>query len=153
MDGIFGFVVSRAAFFWLFVAVAMFVVEGMTFSLTTIWFGCGAFAMIFVSFLGFPFGVQFLVFIAISSALLVSTRGFVAKKLAVRHVATNSDSIVGKKVRLATGITAAEKGSVRINGVVWSVTSGDGSEIAQGTECVVDEIRGATLVVSRAQEG
>ena len=147
MDSVYSFVLGNLPWFWLALAVVFIVVEVLTFSLTTIWFAGGAFIMIFLSFAPIPFRWQLLIFAIASFALLAFTRPFAVKKLKVKSVALNSDSLVGKKVRVTEKITELEKGAVKVNGVVWSARSKSGAPIESGSECVVTAIEGATLVV------
>lgn len=118
-------------------------------TLTSIWFGCGAFVMIFLSFLPIPFRWQLLIFAVLSLLLLIFTRPLAVKKLRVKKTPTNSDSLIGKKVLVTEKITELEKGAVKVNGVIWSARSEDNSEIAKGSECRVSEIEGVTLVVKK----
>lgn len=147
MTDVFSFFFGNLPWFWLFLAVVFIVVEAVTFSLTTIWFALGAFAMIFVSFAPIPFRWQLLIFALISFAFLMFTRPFAVKRLKLKSVSLNSDALVGKKVRVTEEITELEKGAATVNGVAWSARSEDGRTIARGAECVVAAIEGVTLVL------
>ena len=41
------FILNNLPWFWLIVVVLCIVIESLSMALTTIWFACGAFAMIF----------------------------------------------------------------------------------------------------------
>ncbi len=128
------------------------VIESMTMMLTTIWFGCGALVMVFVSMTPLPFKWQLLLFAAISLALLIFTRPFVYKKLKLKKQATNADSLIGKKVIVTQTISALEKGAIKINGIEWTAScanlSDSSQSISPGTEVTVTDIQGATAIVS-----
>ena len=150
MDSFSLWVLNNLPWFWLSVTVLCILIEGISMgTLTSIWFGCGAFVMIFISFLPVPFKWQLLIFVILSLILLIFTRPFAVKKLKVKKTPTNSDSLIGKRVLVTEKITALEKGAVKVNGVVWSATSADNTEIEAGTECVITAIAGATVVVER----
>ena len=132
---------------WLGVAVLCLVIEGLTFSLTTIWFALGAVVMIFLSLTHMSLQWQLLIFLVLSLLLLIFTRPFAIKKLHVKKTPTNSDALIGKKVIVTETITDLQKGAVKLNGVEWTASSADGSSIEKGTECTVTDIQGATAVV------
>lgn len=143
-------VLNNLPWFWLAVTVLCIIIEGISMgTLTSIWFGCGAFVMIFLSFLPIPFRWQLLIFAVLSLVLLIFTRPFAVKKLKVKKTPTNSDSLIGKKVLVTEKITELQKGAVKVNGVIWTARSADNSTIEKGTECTITEIEGVTLVVKR----
>lgn len=137
---------------WLGVAILCLLIEGFTFSLTTVWFAVGAIVMIFLSLTHMPFQWQVLIFLVISLILLIFTRPFAVKKLHVKKTPTNSDALIGKKVIVTERITDLERGAVKLNGVVWTASSENGETIEKGTECSVVDIQGATAVVKPLAE-
>lgn len=143
------FFLNHLPWFWLLICVLCILFEAATTSLTTIWFACGSFVMIFLSFIKFPFGFQILIFALVSLLLLIFTRPFALKKLHIKKVATNSDRLIGRKCVVTQKITELEKGAVKIDGVEWSAESSDSSEIPKGSEVEITEIKGATLVVKK----
>ncbi|HBD68279.1 MAG TPA: hypothetical protein DC014_03290 [Treponema sp.] len=146
------FFLQHLPVFWLVVMAVCIVIESMTMMLTTIWFGCGALVMVFVSMTPLPFKWQLLLFVAISLALLIFTRPFVYKKLKLKKQATNADSLIGKKVIVTQTISALEKGAIKINGIEWTAScanlSDSSQSISPGTEVTVTDIQGATAIVS-----
>ena len=147
--GFLSFIHAHLPWFWLAITILCVVIEVFTFTLTTIWFAFGACVLIFVSFAPIPFKWQLLLFLLISLLLLIFTRPFALKKLKIKKIPTNSDSLVGKKVLVTEKITEFQKGSVKLNGVVWSAKSEDGTVIEKGSECVVTSIEGATALVKK----
>ena len=144
------YIANHLPWFWLGVMIVCLLVESFTLALTTLWFACGALVLIFASFLPIAFRWQFLLFLAISCALLVFTRPLALRRFKLPRAALNSDGLVGKTVLLTATASAHEKGAAKVNGVVWSVASADGAHLAAGSECVVTAIEGATLVVAAA---
>jgi len=137
--------------FWLALCIIFIVIEVSTLSLTTIWFAIGAFAMVFISMITMPFQIQLLIFTVISVALLIFTRPIALKKLAVKRAATNSDSIIGKKVAVTEKITPLNKGAVKVNGLVWTAKVQDETELDVGELCEIVSIEGATAVVKKTE--
>ena len=143
-------VLNNLPWFWLGVTVLCIIIEGISLgTLTSIWFGCGAFVMIFLSFLPIPFRFQLLIFVVTSLVLLIFTRPFAVKKLKVKKTPTNSDSLIGKKVLVTEKITELQKGTVKVNGVIWSAKSEDNTPIEKVAECIVTAIEGVTLAVKK----
>lgn len=141
-------ILNHMPWFWLFVCVVCILLEAATSALTTIWFACGSFLMIFLSFIKFPLKWQILIFVIISLLLLIFTRPFAVKKLHIKKIPTNSDRLIGRKCVVTQEITELQKGAVKIDGVEWTAES-DGEKIEKGTEVEITEIRGATLVVKK----
>lgn len=76
--------------FWLIAAIGFLVLEGMTFNMTSIWFAMGSAAALLTCLFSVSFRVQAVVFLAVSTLSLLAFRPL-AKKLRVRHTATNGD--------------------------------------------------------------
>lgn len=133
--------------FWLAVAILCTVIEAFTFGLATIWFAIGAVVMIFLSFAPIPFPWQILIFLVMSSLLLIFSRPLAIKKLKVGKEKTNTDGLIGKNALVVKEITHFDKGEVKIHGVIWSAMATDEGKIPEGCECIIESIEGATLKV------
>ena len=142
------FIHEYIQWFWLSIAVLFTVIEVCSFGLTTIWFALGGIIMIFVSFLPIPFPWQILIFLVISTLLLIFTRPIAIKKLKVGKEKTNTDEIIGKTALVVKEITKFEKGEVKIKGIVWAAETANGENISVGTECIIESVHGVTLTVS-----
>ena len=138
--------------FWLGLVVLFTLIEVFTFGLTTVWFALGALVMVFLSTLPIPLVWQLLLFLAISSVLLVFTRPLAIKKLKVGRERTNTDSLLGAKALVMRDITEFERGVVKVHGMEWSACSVDGVPLVQDSVCIVERIEGVTLFV-RKQDG
>ena len=145
-------ILNNLPWFWLIVVVLCIVIESLTMALTTIWFACGAFMMIFLSLAPIPFRWQLFIFVAISLALLIFTRPLAAKKLA-KKMPTNADSLIGKKVLVVQRMTELDKGAVKAGGIVWTARAEKGQRIEKGAECEVVRIEGNTAVVVPVRTG
>lgn len=144
-----GLLLEYLPWFWLFLMILFTAIEVATFGLTTIWFALGALVMLFLSPLPIPFLWQILLFLIISSVLLIFTRPIAVKKLKVGREKTNTDSLIGEKALVIKEITEFEKGLVKIRGMEWSAQSIDGKPIAKDETCIVERIEGVTVVVGR----
>ncbi|MCR5289560.1 MAG: NfeD family protein [Treponema sp.] len=144
------YILNHLPWLWFGLFIFFIVIEALTLALTTIWFACGAFALIFISLLPIPLSWQVLLFLLISCSLLFYTRPVALHHFNLKRPALNSDALIGKKVVVTESITSLKKGAIKVNGIVWTATSVDGSEIAVGTECTVTDIQGVTAIVKKA---
>jgi len=142
------FILSHMNWVWLTVMVLCIIFEAVTFQLTTVWAAIASLLMIFLCKTGIAVRWQILIFLIITIALIVFTRPFVMKKLKLGKNVTNVNSLIGQEVLVVKAIEQFQKGEGKTkNGVIWTVTSLDGSEIPQGSVCEVKEVDGNTLKI------
>jgi membrane protein implicated in regulation of membrane protease activity len=133
--------------FWVVLTVILAVIEVLTLGLTTIWFAIAALVMVFLSFLHMPLVYQILIFLIISAVLLFFTRPIAIKKLKIGKVKTNVDSLAGKCALVTKKITEFDNGEVKINGLIWTAKTEDGSALAEGSKCEIVRIEGVHAIV------
>lgn len=141
------FILQNISWFWLALVVIFTLIEIFTMGLTTLWFALGAAIMIFLGRLPIPFAVQILIFLIISIILLLLTRPILIKKMKTGTEKTNTDSLIGKKALVVKSISEFEKGEIKINGIVWSAKTEDGSSIPENSQCEIVKIEGVTAIV------
>ena len=142
----FGFI--HVQWFWAALVIILALIEVFTLGLTTVWFAIAALLMVFISLLlNIPLANQILIFLAISTALLVFTRPLAIKKFKMGKEKTNVDSLVGKQALVVKAIGEFDKGEVKVSGQIWSARTEDNSAIAEGTKCQVLRIEGVQLIV------
>ena len=92
--------------------------------------------------------IQFAVFVLVSLLALAATRPFV-KKLRVKQVHTNTDSLIGQVGIVASECIDPSKGIGRvvISGQDWAACTEDGSVIPKDEHVLVKGITGVKLVV------
>jgi membrane protein implicated in regulation of membrane protease activity len=100
---------------------------------------------------GLPEPVDFIVFLVVTVAALVSLRPLVASRLihSVPLLRTGSAALIGQPAVVVDAIdNGAGLGTVRVGGEVWTARSYDEHrEIPAGTRVEIVEIRGATALV------
>ena len=134
---------------WVGIFVVLVVIEAATQGLTTIWGAASALIMVFISQTGMSIGWQILLFLVMTLGFVVTTRPFLIKKLKVGNNRTNVDTMIGEQVIVTKEIKTFEKGEARSkNGVIWSVTSTDGTDIGEGAVCTVQSVEGNTLRIA-----
>lgn len=141
------FILQNISWFWLALVVIFTLIEIFTMGLTTLWFALGAAIMIFLGRLPIPFAVQIFIFLIISIILLLLTRPILIKKMKIGNEKTNSDSLIGKKALVVKSISEFEKGEIKINGIIWSARTEDGSSIPENNQCEIVKIEGVTAIV------
>ena len=147
MDSIISVLRDNLPWFWVAVTIICVVIESLTLSLTTIWFGISAFVMVFIAFTPLPFPIQMLVFVIIALVLLIFTRPVVKQRLNQKKIATNYERIIGQIAVVTKRIAALEKGSVKINGMEWTAAVKEDVVLEEGSKCIIEEIAGVTVYV------
>ena len=136
--------------FWLILAIVLGVVEAASVQLMTIWFAVGAVVSIIPAVMGASLPVQFIVFLAVSTILLIATRPFAKKFLNVKKTKTNSDRVIGKVGVVVHKIdNTMEEGRVLVSGLDWSARSEDGEIIEEKEQVIVKRIDGVKVIVER----
>ena len=130
--------------FWLIAAIGFLVLEGMTFSMVSIWFAAGSAAALLSCLFWPSFRVQAVVFIVVSILCLAAFKPL-ADKLRRKHTPTNGDRSLGREAKVLTPVSAGKTGRVRLDGVDWNARSEQ--TIPAGSLCVVLSVDGATLTV------
>ena len=134
---------------WVGIFVVLVIIEAATQGLTTIWGAASALIMVFISQTGMNIGWQILLFLVMTLVFVVTTRPVLVKKLKVGNNRTNVDTMIGEEVIVTKAISTFEKGEARSkNGVIWSVTSTDGTDIGEGAVCTVQSVEGNTLRIA-----
>ena len=133
--------------FWLIAAVGFLVLEGMTFSMVSVWFAAGSAAALLSCLFHPPFKVQAVVFIVVSILCLAAFKPL-TQRLRQKPTPTNGDRSLGREAKVLTPVSAEETGRVRLDGVDWNArcaTPGDALE--PGQTCRVTEIHSTLLIV------
>ena len=135
--------------FWLIVAGICFVIESFTIGFLVFWFGIGALSALVASLFISNIWIQSLIFIIVSSLLLIFTKPLVKKFVKEKDVIpTNVYSIIGKEGIVVENIdTINGVGKVKVNGELWSATSLE--NIEKGTKVKVLKVNGVKLEVEK----
>ena len=133
--------------FWLIAAVGFLVLEGMTFSMVSIWFAAGSAAALLSCLFSPSFRVQAVVFIVVSTLCLAAFKPL-AQKLRQKPTPTNGDRSLGREAKVLTPVSAEATGRVRLDGVDWNARCAiPGDTLAPGQLCRVTEIHSTLLIV------
>jgi len=149
---LFSFGAVPVRWIWVALVIIFALIEIFTLGLTTVWFAIAALLMVFLSFIPMPLTGQILIFLAISTALLIFTRPLAVKKFKIGREKTNVDSLIGKHALVLKTIGEFERGEAKINGQIWTARSEDNTEITEGSKCEILRIEGVQLVVRKLTE-
>lgn len=133
--------------FWLIAAVGFLVLEGMTFSMVSVWFAAGSAVALLSCLFHPPFKVQAVVFIVVSVLCLAAFKPL-TQRLRQKPTPTNGDRSLGREAKVLTPVSAEETGRVRLDGVDWNARCATpGDTLAPGQSCRVAEIHSTLLIV------
>lgn len=135
--------------FWLILFLVLLVVEAATLSLTTIWFAGGALVAFIVSMIFDNRVPEFIVFGAVSLALLFFVRPSALRRFNRRRTKTNVEAVIGKTVRVIEAVNnLADTGRVKLDGMEWAaVCVDDNTTLSVGEFAVVERVEGVKLVI------
>ncbi len=144
---------------WLCFALVLIAIELITIDLVAVWFALSALIMVIITaiFQKIELIWQIVIFISLSTTLLISTRKLVKKLMQKRKGSeTNLELILNHKAIVIEEVNNdLSLGAVRINGIVWNARSIDGKIISDGTLVNIVQIDGNKLIVKQIdnQEG
>ena len=138
---------------WLIAFVVFLVVEGVTTSLTSIWFAGGSLAALVVQ-VGGGLYPQLAVFVAVSFMLFLMVRPFAYKYLYGKRTKTNVDSLTGRKAVVKDRIdNVAGTGTAILAGETWLARAAEeGDTFEAGDVVVISAVSGAKLLVAAAKQ-
>ena len=136
---------------WLIAFIVFLVLEAITTgALVSVWFSLGALAAMAAAKCELQFVTQFTIFVVTSLALLILTKPFV-KKIRPKSEATNLDAIIGMIGIVTEDIdNIVEKGSLKVDGKLWSARSIDDTVIEKDIRVKIVSIKGVKAFVERA---
>ena len=138
-------------FLWLGIILLTIVLEATSYDLISIWFSAGALVSMILAIidattkLEINWVAQVLVFVIVSLILILSLRPVTKKYLKRIDVKTNIDTIVGKHGIVVDAIESGERGTVKVDGVIWTAISND--DVLSDEKVEVLAIEGNKLIV------
>lgn len=132
---------------WLALAIILSILEIFTPGFFLLCTGIACLAGMAASFFGISLYLQLLVF-ALALILVMVLLRPVLKRIN-KDKKTNADRMIGRTAKLTKASSADEKGSLRLDGVDWPVTSE--SPIREGSKVEITAIEGITLRVKEVK--
>lgn len=137
---------------WLAIIVLSVVIEAVTMELVSCWCIVGGICALILALCHVPVEIQWIVFGVVSVALLLGLRKVTHKLLIKDNEKTNVEAEFGKTAVLITPITKSELGTIKIKGIVWTVTTADHSEIDAGETVQLVNIDGNKYIVKKLKD-
>ena len=142
---------------WIVLGVALIVAEIFTFGFVLFFFGIGALAAGLAGLLGFGFGLQFLVFAAVSIVLTVMSRTIFTKYFPYGEADTVKMGIdalpgqIGTVTLPSKGILQA--GAVKVYGSTWTAYPINNKiPLIEGEKVEVVRVQGSSIYVQKIEE-
>lgn len=140
---------------WGVIGIILIIAEIFTLGFVLFWFGIGAFAAALAGFLGFGFGIQFIIFAVVSVALTIMSRTIFANYLSHNEensVKTGIDALPGKIGTVtAASHGALQEAAVKVYGSIWTAFPADEETIfVEGEKVEVVSVKGSSIYVRRA---
>jgi len=141
-------------YIWLIASGIFFAIEIATVGFLVFWFGIGALFAMITSFFTDNIMIQFIVFIVVSTILLIFTRPLVNRYIIKIDETkpggvTNAANLINKRGVVTAEINSIEgRGLVKVNNQVWSAKCTEEGVIPEGTEVEVIKIEGVKLIVT-----
>ena len=133
--------------------VILLLAEALTLGLTTIWFAGGALIALIAALVGANVWVQLGIFLAVSLLLLIFTRPAALRYMNKSTLKTNVDSLTGEVGVVSERIDNLEAtGKVKLNDVLWTARSEDGTVIEEGAVVEISRVEGVKLIVKMKEE-
>lgn len=137
--------------FWAVALVVLLIVEGVTAQLVTIWFAAGSLAALIAAILKAPVLAQIVLFVVVSAVSLIATRPLVKKITSKKSESFNADKNIGKMAVVTEDIDNLNgTGAAKLDGLVWTARSSDGSKIEAGKSVIVEKIEGVKIIVKES---
>lgn len=142
---------------WIVLGVVLVIAEIFTLGFVLFWFGVGALAAALIGWLGFGFGLQFLIFAIVSIVLTAMSRTIFARYFAhdeENGLKTGIDSLPGKigTVTIASK-GALQEGAVKVFGSVWTAFPiDDSAPLVEGEKVEVVRVQGSSIYVRGTKE-
>lgn len=142
---------------WIILGVVLIVAEIFTLGFVLLWFGIGALAAALVGWLGFGFGLQFLVFAVVSIALTLMSRTIFSRYFSrggEDEIKMGMDALPGQ----VGTVTAASKGAlneaaVKVYGSIWTAFPIDETKpLVEGEKVEVVRVQGSSIYVQQTRE-
>lgn len=137
---------------WLIVFVVFAALELVSLGMTCIWFAIGALAACVTSLFTGNWIIQALVFIIVTTLVLILLRPIAVKHINGKAEKTNIESIEGKIGKVISEIDNINaKGMVKIDGMDWTARSQENEVIKEGTLVEVVSVEGVKVIVKEVK--
>ena len=133
---------------WAVIIAISLIIEFFTFELVGVWIAVGSLVgLILCAVGGVSLEVQIISALVVALACILGIRKFALKWLNKNSEAKNAEPLIGKKARIIEVCNDKKLGTIKLNGVIWSVFSD--TEISANEDVEVISISGNKLKVKK----
>lgn len=132
---------------WAVVIAIALIIEFFTFQLVSIWIAVGGLVALILSAVGVGMEIQIISVLVISLGCILGLRNFALKFLNKNSEDKKAEPLIGKRARLIEDCTNKKNGTIKLNGVIWSVYSEE--EISANEDVEVISVNGNKLKVKK----
>ena len=141
---------------WFGITVALIITEVATIELVAVWFALSSLVTGIVAGCAPSLSIvwQIVIFVSASVVLLFATRPLVKRLMRKKKgTETNLDLLLGSKALVLEDIrNDYGTGTVKINGIVWTARSADGTDIEKDSFVIIKEIQGNKVLVEKEKK-
>ncbi|MDD4408929.1 MAG: NfeD family protein [Clostridia bacterium] len=135
---------------WAIIVAVSLLIEFFTMELISIWIAVGGLvALILAAIGGINPEIQIICAILVSLGCILGLRRFALKHLNKKSESSIAEPLLGKKAKLIEPCGMEKDGSIKLNGIIWTVYSD--SEILQNEEIEVIKVKGNKLKVKQVE--
>ena len=134
---------------WGAIFIVTLAIEFQTADLDSIWFSVGALVALIVNLINPRIELvwQLVIFIVTTVVLLLTLGRWAKKRFQTKNISTNSDALVGKEIIILENCNEFDKGSGRVNDIVWTTVCQSGHSLQKGDHAIIVAIEGNKLIV------
>lgn len=132
---------------WLAIFIVLAVLEGVTYSLVSVWFCFGAVAGLIAAALGAPLWAQIICCVLCGALTLFILRPYFKKKLITKPEKTNLERLAGMKALVIEEVNELS-GAVKAEGTEWNARTYSEHALPAGTQCIIVRLDGNKLIVA-----
>ena len=134
---------------WGAIFIVTLAIEFQTADLDSIWFSVGALVALIVNLINPRIELvwQLVIFIVTTVVLLLTLGRWAKKRFQTKNISTNSDALVCKEIIILENCNEFDKGSGRVNDIVWTTICQSGHSLQKGDHAIIVAIEGNKLIV------
>lgn len=137
--------------FWIVACLAFILIEALTQQLVALWFVTGSAFALILSLFDINFQDQMILFVIVSSAMLIFLRPLLKRFMSDRITATNTDSNIGELAIVIQDFDLSTyEGRILVNNMDWAARSLEKIVFQKGDRVVVEKIEGVKCLVKKA---
>lgn len=141
---------TNMTIFWLVLCGIFMFIEILTTGFLIFWLGVGALCASLAASLGLGLNIQIILFVIVSTLLIILMKPILDKYVQVKKVPTNTNALIGKYGVVTKKIDGcvSSYGLVKVESEIWTATTETGLDTVEvGQKVKIVKIDGVKLIV------